>query len=148
MKMLYHLRPVMTMKFNLALGFHFGFVFHFCSPSPPPCNFPVGTGSAELLEIQRAAKFGNILWISSLALVLHSGTTSHLGYPSAFLYSWLCAGTKKVSHLSDDSDLDSVGIQVISPKCKYCLSLVVFFSKLTSFLDQKSTVFRLSDRKL
>lgn len=74
----------------------------------------MGTGSAELLEIQRAAEFGNVLRLSSLALVLHSGITSHLGYPSAFLYSWLCAGTKKVSHLSTDSDLDSVGIQVNS----------------------------------
>lgn len=96
----------------------------------------MGTGSAELLEIQCAAEFGNILWISSLALVLHSGTTSHLGYPSAFFYSWLCAGTKKVSHLSSGSDLDGVGIQVISPKCNYCLSLVVFFSKLVSSLNR------------
>ncbi|KAK4821366.1 hypothetical protein QYF61_018904, partial [Mycteria americana] len=85
-------------------------------PPSPPSNLPVGTGSAELLEIQRAAEFGNVLRISSLALVLHSGTTSHLGYPSAFLYSWLCASTKKVSHLSNGSDLDSVGLQVISPK--------------------------------
>lgn len=108
----------------------------------------MGTGSAELLEIQRAAEFGNVLRISSLALVLHSGTTSHLGYTSAFLYSWLCAGTKKVSHLSNGSDLDSVGIQVISPKCNYYLSLVVFFSKLMSSLEQKGIVFRLSGRKL
>lgn len=102
----------------------------------------MGTGSAELLEIQRAAEFGNILWISSLALVLHSGTTSHLRYPSALLYSWLCAGTEEVSHLSNGSDLDSVGIQVISPKCNYHLSLVVFFSKLMSSLEQKSIVIR------
>ena len=108
----------------------------------------MGTGSAELLEIQRAAEFGNILWISSLALVLHSGTTSHLGYPSAFLYSWLCAGTKKVSHLSNGSDLDSGGIQVISPKSNYYRLLVVFFSKLMSSLEQKSTLFQLSDRRL
>lgn len=97
----------------------------------------MGTGSAELLEIQRAAKFWNVLWISSLALVLHSGTTSHLGYPPAFFYSWLCAGTKKVSHLSNGSDLDSVGVQVISSKSNYRLSLVVYFSKLMSPLEQK-----------
>lgn len=95
----------------------------------------MGTGSAELLEIQCAAEFGNTLWISSVALVLHSGPASHLGYPSAFFYSWLCAGTKKVSPLSSGSDLDSVGIQVISPKCNFYLSPAVFFSKLISSLN-------------
>lgn len=107
----------------------------------------MGTGSVELLEIQRAAEFGNIVWFSSLALVLDPGTTDYLGYPSAFLYSWLCAGAKKVSHLSNGSDLDSVSIQVISLKYNYNLSLVVFFSsKLMSSLQQ-SMVFRLNDRK-
>lgn len=82
----------------------------------PPCflYLLVGTGSAELLEIQRAAEFGNVLWISSVALVLHSGLTSHLGSPSAFLYSWLCAGPKKVPAVSNGHRLDSVSIQVIS----------------------------------
>lgn len=74
----------------------------------------MGTGSAELLEIQRAAEFGNILWLSSLALVLHSGTPSHPGSPSAFLYSRLCTGTKEIPHLSTDCDLDSAGVQVNS----------------------------------
>lgn len=81
-----------------------------------PPHLPVGTGSDELLEIQRAAEFGNVLRLSSLALVLHSGTPSRLGSPSAFLYSRLCAGTKKVPHLSAGSDLDSAGVQVIPPK--------------------------------
>lgn len=75
----------------------------------------MGTGSAELLEIQRATEFGNILWFSSLALVLHSRTASYLGYPPAFLYSWLCDGTKTVSHLSRGSDLDSASIQHTEP---------------------------------
>lgn len=108
----------------------------------------MGTGSAELLEIQRAAEFGNILWLSSVALVLHSGTPSRPGSPSAFLYSRLCAGTQKVPHLSPGSDLDSAGVQVIPPKQNYCLALVVSFAKLVSSPEQSSIVFRLSDRKL
>lgn len=126
------------------LIFQFGFLT--CFPLLP-LNIPVGPGSAELLEIQRAAEFRNILWFSSLALVLDPGTTDYLGYPSAFLYSWLCSGTKKVSHLSNGSDLDGVSIQVISLKYNYNLLLVVFFSsKLMSSLQQ-SMVFRLNDRK-
>lgn len=108
----------------------------------------MGTGSAELLEIQRAAEFGNILWLSSLALVLHSGTPSRLGSPPAFLYSRLCSGTKEVPHLSAGSDLDSAGVQVISPECNCCLSLLVFFAKLRYSPEQSNIVFRLSDRKL
>lgn len=87
----------------------------------------MGTGSAELLEIQRAAEFGNVLWVSSLALVLHSGITSHPGYPSAFLYSWLCAGTKEVPCVSNGRDLDSVSVQVISLKCNLSFTGCVLF---------------------
>lgn len=105
------------------------FVFYFTYPFfCLPLTIPVGAGSAELLEIQRATEFGNVLWFPSLALVLHSRTASYLGYPPAFLYSWLCDGTKTVSHLSRGSDLDSASIQVISSKHNYCLSPFVFFS--------------------
>lgn len=108
----------------------------------------MGTGSAELLEIQRAAEFGDILRLSSLALVLHSGTPSCPGSPSAFLYPRLCSGSKEAPHLSAGSDLDSAGVQVISPEWNCCLSLVVSFAKLLYSPEQSSTVFRLSDRKL
>lgn len=106
----------------------FGFFYlplFFCLP----LTIPVGTGSAELLEIQRATEFGNILWFSSLALVLHSRTASYLGYPPAFLYSWLCDGTKTVSHLSRGSDLDSASIQVISSKQLLSFTICVLFIK-------------------
>lgn len=114
--------------------FDFGFVFN--SPHPP-----VGTGSAELLEIQRAAEFGNILWLSPLALVLHSGTASCAGSPSAVLYSRLRAGTEEVPHPSAGTDLDTAGVQVISAEGNCCLSLPVFLAKLLSSPEQSSTVF-------